>query len=123
MIADITGKFVADFDPNYERCWVADRGGEIVGSVFVVKASDVVAKLRMLYVEPSARGCGLGGKMVEECIHFARAKGYRQLALWTNDVLVPARRIYEKAGFRLVGEEPHDSLGPQLVGQNWILDL
>jgi DNA-binding MarR family transcriptional regulator/GNAT superfamily N-acetyltransferase len=123
LLAEIAGGFVRSFDAKRERCWVAEREGEVVGSVFLVRASDKVAKLRMLYVEPSARGLGIGGRLVEECIRFARAKGYRTLTLWTNDILVSARKIYQAAGFRLVHEERHRSFGKDLVGQNWDLAL
>jgi len=123
LVAQILAKFVEEFDPKRERAWVAEREGEVVGSVFVVKESDAVAKLRLLYVEPSARGLGIGHRLVDECIAFARAKGYRQLVLWTNDVLVSARRIYQAAGFQLVEQENHHSFGKDLVGQNWSLDL
>lgn len=123
MIAGIMSKFVLEFDPKMEKCWVAERDGEIVGSVFVVKKTKAIAQLRLLYVEPGARGLGIGRSLVDECVAFARKKGYRRMTLWTNDVLVSARRIYEAAGFRLVEEEKHRSFGKNLVGQNWELKL
>lgn len=123
LVAEIMARFVREYDPRFERSWIAERDGEIVGSVFVVRQSDEVAKLRLLYVEPSARGLGIGAKLVEECIAFSRSKGYRTLTLWTNDILVSARRIYQAAGFRLVDEDRHHSFGKDLVGQNWELAL
>nr|WP_316638787.1 bifunctional helix-turn-helix transcriptional regulator/GNAT family N-acetyltransferase [uncultured Roseateles sp.] len=123
LVAEIGAKFIKEFDPKKERCWIAEREGAIVGSVFVVRESDEAAKLRMLYVEPSARGLGLGRRLTEECIRFARQQGYKTLTLWTNDVLVSARKIYQAAGFQLVAEERHHSFGKDLVGQNWNLAL
>jgi DNA-binding MarR family transcriptional regulator/GNAT superfamily N-acetyltransferase len=123
MVAEIAAKFIRDFDAAREHCWIAERDGETVGSVLLVKQSDTVAKLRLLIVDPAARGLGIGHRLVDECIRFARAAGYRQLTLWTNDILVAARRIYETAGFRLIEEERHHSFGKDLVGQNWLLDL
>ena len=123
LVAEILAGFVKQFDPRREASWIAERDGEIVGSVFLVRESDDIARLRLLYVEPSARGLGLGRRLVEECIRFARARNYRTLTLWTNDLLVSARRIYQAAGFRLVQEERHHSFGQDLVGQNWDLDL
>jgi len=123
MVAEIGAAFIRNFDPRRERCWIAERDGEVLGSVFLVRESETVGKLRLLYVEPSARGLGLGRGLVEECVCTARALGYRRLVLWTNDILSAARAIYVRLGFRLVKSEPHRSFGKDLVGEYWELDL
>jgi DNA-binding MarR family transcriptional regulator/GNAT superfamily N-acetyltransferase len=123
LITDILANFVRDSDPDAERAWVAEAGQKIVGSVFLVRGSATLARLRLLYVEPDARGLGIGRHLVRECINFARIRGYRKLSLWTNDVLSSARRIYEAAGFALIKEEHHHSFGKNLVGQTWELSL
>jgi len=123
LVAEILAAFVKNYDPKREAAWIAELNGQIVGSVFLVRSSDEVAKLRLLYVEPATRGLGIGTRLVSECIQGARARGYRLLTLWTNDVLVAARRIYEAAGFRLTSEERHRSFGKDLVGQMWELPL
>ena len=123
LVAEIGGQFLREFDPTRERCWIAERRGEIVGVVFVVRKSTRVAQLRMLYVEPSARGLGLGRRLVDECVAFARDRGYRRLTLWTNDVLVSARRIYEAAGFVKTSELAQRAFGRAVVSQNWELRL
>ncbi|HEX8671456.1 MAG TPA: GNAT family N-acetyltransferase [Longimicrobium sp.] len=125
LIAEIVARFIRELDPARERCWMAERGGEIVGSVFLVRdpEREGVARLRLLLVEPSVRGLGIGQRLVRECTLFAREAGYHTLALWTNHVLVGARRIYEAEGYRLVHEEPHESFGKPLVAQTWELAL
>lgn len=119
LVAEIAGAFLKNHDPRRERCWVAERDGDILGSVFLVDAGGGVAKLRLLYVEPATRGEGIGRRLVEECMRFARQAGYTEMTLWTNDILTAARRIYEAAGFTLVSEEKHYSFGKDLVGQHW----
>lgn len=123
LVAQIVADFINNFNPERERCWIAEMNGEIVGSVFVVQASETEAKLRLLLVEPKARGLGLGTRLVEECIRFARRRGYRKLMLWTNSVLVEARHIYAKKGFTLVAQEAHHSYGHDLIGETWELPL
>lgn len=123
LVAQIVADFINNYNPARERCWIAEMDGEIIGSVFVVQSSETVAKLRLLLVEPKARGLGLGTRLVEECIRFARRRGYQKLMLWTNSILLEARHIYEKTGFRLVAEEAHHSFGHDLIGETWELVL
>jgi len=124
MVAEIASGFIKNFDAKRERCWITEREGDIVGAVLLVKGPDVhTAKLRLLYVEPDARGLGIGARLVAECRQFAQTTGYKRIVLWTNSVLVSARRIYEAAGYRLVKSEPHRSFGQDLIGETWQLDL
>jgi DNA-binding MarR family transcriptional regulator/GNAT superfamily N-acetyltransferase len=123
LAAEITAQFIRSYDPSREHCWIAEIGGEPVGSVFLVKASDEVAKLRLLLVEKKARGLGLGRALTEQCIGFARRAGYRSIALWTQSILLAARGIYQRAGFRRISEQTHHSFGVDLVGETWKLKL
>jgi len=123
LVAEIAAKFLTSFDASREHCWIAELDGVQVGSVFLVKHSDDVAKLRLLLVDPAGRGHGLGQRLVDECVAFARATGYRKITLWTQSILVAARKIYQDAGFVLVATEPHRSFGQSLVGETWERDL
>ena len=123
LVAEIAADFIKNFDPRRERCWIAERHGENIGSVFLVRKDDETAKLRLLIVEPSARGLGLGRRLVEECIRFARGVGYRKITLWTQSNLVAARAIYEKSGFQLVSKQNHRSFGKELVAETWEKEL
>ena len=123
LVAEISAKFLASFDASRERCWIAELDGAQVGSVFLVRHSDDVAKLRLLLVDPAGRGQGLGQRLVAECVTFARQCGYRKITLWTQSILVAARRIYQDTGFVLVGSEPHRSFGQSLIGETWELEL
>ncbi|HKE51531.1 MAG TPA: bifunctional helix-turn-helix transcriptional regulator/GNAT family N-acetyltransferase [Actinomycetes bacterium] len=123
LVARIVADYVDHRDPDRERAWIAEVAGEPAGCVFCVRKDEATAQLRLLLVEPSARGLGIGTRLVDECIRFARSAGYRSIVLWTNSVLNDARRIYERVGFELVESEPHHSYGQDLVGQVWSLDL
>jgi DNA-binding MarR family transcriptional regulator/ribosomal protein S18 acetylase RimI-like enzyme len=123
LVAEIAAKFLGSFDASRERCWIAELDGAQVGSVFLVKHSDDVAKLRLLLVDPAGRGQGLGRHLVGECVAFARACGYRKITLWTQSILTAARKIYQDARFVLVASEPHRSFGQSLIGETWELKL
>ena len=123
LTAEIVAAFIRKLDPKRERCWIAERDGENVGSVLLVKETERIARLRLLLVEPQARGLGIGARLVDECVRFARAARYRKITLWTHSILTAARRIYQNAGFKLVHKEPHDSFGKKLMGETWELDL
>jgi DNA-binding MarR family transcriptional regulator/N-acetylglutamate synthase-like GNAT family acetyltransferase len=123
LVAEIVAKFVQNLDAKRERCWIAERDEEIVGSVFLVRESEKTAKLRLLYVEPSARGLGIGARLVAECVRFARQAGYEEIVLWTQSELDAARHVYEKAGFRVVEKKEHHSFGKDLTAEVWELEL
>lgn len=123
LVAEIAAGFIRDFDPAREGCWIAEQGGAVMGSAFLVQQDADTAKIRLVYVEPSARGAGIGAALVEACIAFARARGYRRVTLWTQSILVAARRLYARAGFRLVEATPGHAFGQDLVSEVWGLDL
>ncbi|WP_024341503.1 bifunctional helix-turn-helix transcriptional regulator/GNAT family N-acetyltransferase [Bradyrhizobium japonicum] len=123
LVAEICAQFIKNYDAAREHCWIAEAGGEPIGSIFLVKATDETAKLRLLQVEKKARGLGVGRALVEQCIQGARERGYNKMTLWTQSVLVAARGIYQSAGFKLVASEPHHSFGQDLIGETWEMDL
>jgi GNAT superfamily N-acetyltransferase len=123
LVATIVAQYVRKHQPEWERCWIAESRGRNVGAVFVVRKSVTVAKLRMLILSPEARGMGLGGRLTDECIAFARQKGYKKMELWTNSCLGAARAIYAKRGFKLVKSEPYQGFGQALIGETWVLKL
>jgi DNA-binding MarR family transcriptional regulator/GNAT superfamily N-acetyltransferase len=123
LCAEIVAAFVRNFDAKRERCWIAERDGENVGSILLVKDTEEIARLRLLLVEPKARGLGIGARLVEECVRFAREARYKKITLWTHSVLTAARHIYEQAGFKLIDSSKHNEFGKVLVGETWDLDL
>jgi GNAT superfamily N-acetyltransferase len=123
LVGQIAAEFIQNFDPKCERCWIAERDGEVVGSVFLVKKDAEIAKLRLLLVEPTARGLGIGKRLVDECIRFAKQIGYKKITLWTQSNLTAARNIYENAGFQLLSQQKHKSFGKELVAETWDLNL
>jgi DNA-binding MarR family transcriptional regulator/GNAT superfamily N-acetyltransferase len=123
LVAEIVARFLREFDPSGERCWIAEKDGKVIGSVFVIRHDESTAKLRMLYVDASARGLGIGNRLVEETLRFARQAGYKRMILWTTSILTDARKLYQRAGFQLVEEEPVHSFGKDLVSQTWAKDL
>jgi GNAT superfamily N-acetyltransferase len=123
LCAEIVADFIQAYDAKRERCWIAEKDGEVVGSVFLVARSKTTAKLRLLYVEPAARGLGIGSRLVSECVRFARHAGYKKMVLWTQSELDAARHIYRKAGFEVAGKKKHHSFGKDLVAETWELTL
>jgi DNA-binding MarR family transcriptional regulator/GNAT superfamily N-acetyltransferase len=123
LVAEITAEFLKKFDPLRERCWIAEYDGRRVGCIFAVAKDETTAKLRLLLVEPDARGLGVGRLLVNECVNFARDKGYQKMVLWTQETLTAARRIYAAVGFRRTAQEPHHSFGHDLAGETWELEL
>ncbi|MDR6913165.1 DNA-binding MarR family transcriptional regulator/GNAT superfamily N-acetyltransferase [Pseudomonas sp. 3296] len=123
LVAEIVAKYLREFDPSCERCWIAEKDDKVIGSVFVVRHDETTAKLRMLYVDASARGMGIGNRLLEESLRFARDAGYKSMMLWTISALSEARKLYQKAGFHLLEEEQVHSFGKDLVSQTWARDL
>jgi N-acetylglutamate synthase-like GNAT family acetyltransferase len=124
LVAEVAARFIQHFDPRRERCWIAEKDGQRVGCIFLVKKSKATAKLRLLLVEPSARGVGLGSRLVAECVNFARQAGYKKITLWTQSELLAARHLYEQSGFKLVGQKRHQDWGREdLVAETWELHL
>ena len=123
LVAGIVAGFIKDYQPGWERCWIAELDGERVGSIFVMRKSKTVAQLRLLILAPQARGLGLGARLTDECMAFARAQGYKKMLLWTNSCLTAARNIYARRGFKLVKSEPYHGFGHDLVGETWELRL
>jgi DNA-binding MarR family transcriptional regulator/GNAT superfamily N-acetyltransferase len=123
LVAEIVANYIKNYDPKRERCWIAEKDGQNIGCIFLVKKDKTTAQLRILLVDPKDRGLGLGQRLVNECTRFARQAGYKKIALWTNSVLTAARHIYEKEGYKLVKSEPHNAFGHDLVSQTWELDL
>jgi GNAT superfamily N-acetyltransferase len=123
LVARITAEFIENFDSRRERCWIAEMDGERVGSAFVVKKTDEIAKLRLLIIDPKARGLGLGKRLVDECLRFAKETGYESMTLWTQANLLAARGIYARAGFRMTAAEPNHAFGVDLISETWDIDL
>ncbi|MDY7229614.1 GNAT family N-acetyltransferase [Hyalangium rubrum] len=123
LVASVVAEFIQNLDPKRERCWLAERDGEVVGSVFLVKKTEEVAKLRLLLVESKARGLGIGARLVDECLRFSRQAGYKRITLWTSSVLTGARTLYERAGFQLVHSEPDPLFGPGQLAETWEREL
>jgi GNAT superfamily N-acetyltransferase len=123
LVAEIAAKFVRNFDPAKERCWIAEEDGRILGSIFAVRDTGETAKLRLFYVEPDARGSGIGTRLVQECVDFARSAGYKKMVLWTDSLLLAARRIYARAGFKLIETQIHSDYGENLTAERWEIEF